>query len=127
MSNSKKLQVRIDNYAYGVWFETIELNPYEETVRIYDHILQKEQMFIDDGNFQYREVGQKSCSYCVGEEPKTSMEIHCDNSIDLDLFISGNRISANYIAYSIDSSFEAYVEINYCPMCGRKLLEREAE
>lgn len=56
MSNSKKLLVRIDNYAYGVWFETIELNPYEETVRIYDHILQKEQMFIDDGNFQYREV-----------------------------------------------------------------------
>ena len=70
-------------------------------------------------------VGQK-CSYCAGE-PKTPMEIHCDDSIDLDLFISGNRIAANYIAYSIDSSFEAYAEINYCPMCGMNLRESEEE
>ena len=56
MSNSKKLQVRIDEYAFGVWFDTVDLNPADETVRIYDHILQKEQTFTVDGDFQYREV-----------------------------------------------------------------------
>ena len=57
MSNSKKLQVRIDEYAYGVWFDTVDIDPYSQTVRIYDHIFDKEQTFSDeDKKMIYREL-----------------------------------------------------------------------
>lgn len=50
MSDSKKLQARIDEYAYGVWFDTVEIDPYSQTVRIYDHLFDKEQDFSDKDN-----------------------------------------------------------------------------
>ena len=57
MSNSKKLQVRIDEYAYGVWFDTVYIDPYSQTVIIYDHLFDKEQTFSDsDKKMMYREV-----------------------------------------------------------------------
>ena len=58
MSNSKKLQVRIDEYAYGVWFDTVELDPYNQTVTIVDGF-GKETEMKDDGSFKYREVAVK--------------------------------------------------------------------
>ncbi|WP_373786299.1 hypothetical protein [Jeotgalibaca porci] len=58
MSNDRVLQARIDQYAYGVWFETVDINPYEQTVTVYDHIFEKEITFSDvDKSIQYREVG----------------------------------------------------------------------
>jgi hypothetical protein len=57
MKNSKKLQVRIDEYAYGVWFDTVDIDPYSQTVRIYDHLFNKEQTFSDlENKMLYREV-----------------------------------------------------------------------
>ncbi len=57
MKNSKKLQVRIDDYAFGVWFDTVDIDPYSQTVRIYDHLFDKEQTFSDlDKKMMYREV-----------------------------------------------------------------------
>lgn len=57
MSNSKKLQVRIDEYAFGVWFDTIDIEPYSQTVTIYNHLFDKEQTFSDvDKKMVYREV-----------------------------------------------------------------------
>ncbi len=63
MSNSKKLQVRIDDYAYGVWFDTVDIDPYSQTVRIYDHLFNKEQTFSDsDNKMVYREVEVTPCN-----------------------------------------------------------------
>lgn len=57
MSNGLILQVRIDEYAYGVWFDTVDIEPYSQTVRIYDHLFDKEQTFSDSENkMVYREV-----------------------------------------------------------------------
>lgn len=57
MSDSKKLQVRIDEYAFGVWFDTIDIEPYSQTVTIYNHLFDKEQTFSDvDKKMVYREV-----------------------------------------------------------------------
>ena len=57
MSDSKKLQVRIDEYAYGVWFDTIDIEPYSQTVTIYNHLSDKEQVFSDvNKKMVYREV-----------------------------------------------------------------------
>lgn len=70
----------------------------------------------------------KGCSYCTGEKPITLIEDrgHYYANEVLEIFISKNRLESYYSAYSNDSSFDGYAEINYCPMCGRKL-ERESE
>ena len=58
MSNGLVLQVRIDEYAYGVWFDTVDIDPYSQTVIIYDHLFDKEQTFSDlENKMVYREVG----------------------------------------------------------------------
>lgn len=57
MSNYKKLQVRIDEYAFGVWFDTVDIEPYSQTVRVYNHLFDKEQTFSDaDKKMIYREL-----------------------------------------------------------------------
>lgn len=48
MNNSYILQARIDEYAFGVWFDTTDVDPYENTVTIHDHIFDKEITFSDD-------------------------------------------------------------------------------
>ena len=58
MSNSLILQVRIDEYAYGVWFDTVDIDPYSQTVTIVDGF-GKETEIKDDGSFKYREVAVK--------------------------------------------------------------------
>ena len=57
MNKNTMLQARIDEYAFGVWFDTTDLNPYENTVTIHDHIFDKEITFSDEGGkVRYREV-----------------------------------------------------------------------
>lgn len=57
MNNNLILQARIDEYAFGVWFDTTDMNPYENTVTIHDHIFDKEMTFSDeDGKIKYRTV-----------------------------------------------------------------------
>jgi hypothetical protein len=55
------------------------------------------------------------CNVCQGRE-----DIGKHN---LDIYIIKNILSIDYDAYSSDSSFEEELEINYCPICGRKLEE----
>lgn len=51
------LQARIDEYAFGVWFDTTDVNPYENTVTIQDPISGKEVTFSDEeGKIKYRTV-----------------------------------------------------------------------
>lgn len=59
MSNSKKLQVRIDEYAYGVWFDVVEINPISKTVVIFDTMFGNEVEFQESVGVQYREVAVK--------------------------------------------------------------------
>lgn len=40
----------------------------------------------------------------------------------LEAIIEGNVIKLSYDAYSCDSSFSTEIYINYCPICGRKLV-----
>ena len=54
------------------------------------------------------------CNYCNGK-PKFYI------AENFDLKIEGNKLIADYDAYSTDSSFSEEIQINYCPMCGRKL------
>lgn len=57
MRNNLILQARIDEYAFGVWFDTTYLNPYENTVTIQDYISGKEITFSDEaGKIKYREI-----------------------------------------------------------------------
>lgn len=57
MRNNLILQARIDEYAFGVWFDTTDLNPYENTVTIQDYISGKEITFSDEaGKIKYREI-----------------------------------------------------------------------
>jgi hypothetical protein len=42
--------------------------------------------------------------------------------------IRGSALELDYSAYSVDSSFEDELKINYCPMCGRLInLDDESE
>jgi len=53
------------------------------------------------------------CKYCEAGE-----------SLDFNMvlaYLKGNRLALDYDAYSCDSSFEDFLEIKYCPMCGREL------
>lgn len=43
---------------------------------------------------------------------------------DFSLYIEGNILIADYNAYSCDSSFSEKVIINFCPMCGEKLIPK---
>ena len=62
MNNNRILQARIDEYAFGVWFDTTDLNPYENTVTIQDSISGKEITFSDeDGKIKYRTVEVTEC------------------------------------------------------------------
>lgn len=42
-------------------------------------------------------------------------------SNNLDMIIKKNILNLSYNAYSVDSSFYEDIEINFCPMCGKKL------
>lgn len=80
-------------------------------------------MNAEDWGKSKREI-QEPCEYC-GDEKKLIDFDECDWRFGAspEMRIIGNRLNAKYEAYSADSSFEREYEINYCPMCGRKLSE----
>lgn len=55
------------------------------------------------------------CKFCKGEELLHIPEL--DKPV-----IKGNEVNIDYDAYSTDSSFTDTWVINYCPMCGTKLV-----
>ena len=69
----------------------------------------------------------KKCNYCV------DVTFGNDNieseSLDIKLVPIKTELGTklamylDYNAYSLDSSFEEIVKINFCPMCGRELKE----
>lgn len=66
----------------------------------------------------------KSCSYCINPNHKPIELIEKEGATAvLDLFVRETQLRGSYDAYSIDSSFDGFTSINYCPMCGRKLGE----
>lgn len=61
------------------------------------------------------------CEYCRGSKPLTMTEYAYNEELPvLNIQVTNNGLSAYYSAYSADSSFDGFVAINYCPMCGRK-------
>ncbi|ANY29302.1 hypothetical protein [Bacillus phage PK16] len=60
------------------------------------------------------------CKYCEtdGYHRTELIEAEC-----IDIRVVGNKLNLDYAAYSCDSSFEEDVKINFCPMCGQKLVE----
>lgn len=60
------------------------------------------------------------------------MCIYCEkfeNSLlpigNVDAKIKGKTLILSYDAYSVDSSFDSEMEIDFCPMCGSKLKDIE--
>jgi hypothetical protein len=50
----------------------------------------------------------------------------CENKEDFGGYIVcariiGKSIELEYDAYSVDSSFDVNIEINFCPFCGKEL------
>lgn len=56
------------------------------------------------------------CPYCKGCHIHTT-----DDYIDVYIDNANKTMNISYDAYSCDSSFNDSIQINYCPMCGRKL------
>ena len=66
---------------------------------------------------------QEPCEYCG--DKKELIDFNEDDwrfGGSPEIKIIENRLNVNYDAYSGDSSFEREYEINYCPMCGKKLI-----
>lgn len=60
------------------------------------------------------------CKYCE------AVELHNAEPIEaewIEIKVIGNKLNLDYSAYSCDSSFEEAVTINFCPMCGKQLVE----
>ncbi|MEB9013980.1 hypothetical protein P4H82_27815 [Bacillus cereus] len=60
------------------------------------------------------------CKYCKTDGYHRTELIEAEW---IDIRIEGNKLSLDYQAYSCDSSFEEGVKINFCPMCGKELIE----
>lgn len=51
------LEVKVNDYAYGVWFKVIDLN--DDEVEIYDHLFEVNQTFTKDSQMVFRGVETK--------------------------------------------------------------------
>ncbi len=58
------------------------------------------------------------CNFC---KPKEEIKKKESLSLILEMILVDKDLKLTYDAYSCDSSFQEYIEINYCPMCGKKL------
>lgn len=84
---------------------------------------------------------QVHCKFCEGEKKKVWKQIgftkkggqkygyaeiveHSSFSETCDLRIYGDKLCIDYNAYSTDSSFNDEIKINFCPICGRKLPDK---
>jgi rRNA maturation endonuclease Nob1 len=54
------------------------------------------------------------CKFCEEREDISELP-------SLTISISSKYLDIYYDAYSCDSSFHEYIEINYCPKCGKKI------
>ena len=73
----------------------------------------------------HKSVLQEPCEYCG--DKKELIDFNEDDwrfGGSPEIKIIENRLNVNYDAYSGDSSFEREYEINYCPMCGKKLSDK---
>ncbi|ASR79643.1 hypothetical protein KAMFAM_239 [Bacillus phage Kamfam] len=59
------------------------------------------------------------CKYCENTELHNAEPIEAEW---IELKVIGDKLNLDYQAYSCDSSFEEAVKINFCPMCGKKLV-----
>lgn len=71
------------------------------------------------------------CQYCEKvhfetDDPRDRRKLIDKKSLAQSFYINGNEF-LNVEYYYGYFSIKDRCEINYCPMCGRKLLEREAE
>lgn len=60
----------------------------------------------------------ENCEHCKKLNP-TKLKLE-PNFAGIE--IEGATIAIRYEAYSVDSSFTAFIDINYCPICGTKLI-----
>ena len=70
------------------------------------------------------------CDYCSRIKDKNSLTDDGENysmSEEIDMIIKGQRLVLSYDAYSVDSSFGESIKINFCPMCGRDLINEASK
>ncbi|AGY46731.1 hypothetical protein BigBertha_223 [Bacillus phage BigBertha] len=63
------------------------------------------------------------CKYCEITELHNAEPIEAEW---IEIKVIGNTLNLDYSAYSCDSSFEEAVKINFCPICGKELVELPA-
>ena len=51
---TQELEVKVNDYAYGVWFKVIDESIYEIT--IYDHLFEVNRTFSKDSKMAFRRV-----------------------------------------------------------------------
>lgn len=62
------------------------------------------------------------CEYCGLESLAIEFYEYFSNDKTLEMKINKkSELTIEYDAYSNDSSFSVYRNINFCPMCGRNL------
>lgn len=66
---------------------------------------------------------KKPCKYCSGSTKIQSEEIDCKTA---SIGITNNAMQIS-IYDTCWGSMEAQVGVNYCPMCGRKLVEETVD
>lgn len=68
---------------------------------------------------------QNNCPYCHKKNKALTRSLI--NTSSLSLLIEGNILDAAYCQTLTDNYKDgwAYIPINYCPMCGRPLNEKE--
>lgn len=60
------------------------------------------------------------CKYCLGDvEDRKYIAEDIELSSDISLYVDGN----NLLDMSDETGFSVSIEVNYCPMCGRKLVD----
>lgn len=69
------------------------------------------------------------CRYC---ETKTQLDIYSEEGLRAEIE-NGKRGPRLYMWTTVDAGYFGYIDIEgvldieYCPMCGRKLVEEESE
>lgn len=53
---NKVIQVTLSKYAIGIWYDTIEFNPKNQTVTFFDHLFKKEITMAIDEHTYFREI-----------------------------------------------------------------------
>ena len=65
---------------------------------------------------QEQEKRERGCEYCTDSKNIYHLKSGIHDSMDEDVYISGNALAVDIGCHSYGSSV-----INFCPMCGRRL------